>query len=367
MRVTLTEDLDALADEWRVLFERDPLAAPFLSVEWLTVWQRHFGADGVPWLLAIRDGERLAGLALFHLGHRRSLRFLTGLGVGFGDYWDVVAAPEDRPEVLAALATELRRRSGEWDALVIDKLPEDSPLVPALRRAGLRSLPATRWPSPRIVLPDSFDAYLEGLSKNRRYRIRRNLKVLDGGELSVRELTDPVAVTASLERWQALRVQWWEKRERQMMGEHGSERFLAFTQEVVLALIPSGRAAIWEVSSGDRLVGVTVNFMDGRTFYYWLWGFDAEFEQLRPGHILIAHAIRWSIETGRRYFDFMIGDEPYKYDYAPEDRAILSMTFGNRRPRSRAALGASQAKHLLSATRSRISSSERQIASRGRA
>lgn len=354
MRATLVEDLNALRGEWTPLFDSDSLAAPFLSFEWLSVWDRHWGAEGRPWILAVHEGERLAGLALFQLGHRRGLRFLTALGVGFGDYWDVIAASADRERAVAAVVAELRERSSEWDALVLDKLPEDSIVISALRGAGLRIEHQTRLPSPRIALPETFDEYLAGLSKNRRWRMRRNLKAIDSGELTVRTVSDPAEVRTALERWQALRVQWWEKRERDMLGEHGSGRFLAFTQDVVLALIPLDRAVVWEVRDREQLIGITINFLDKHTFYYWLWGFDSRFEELRPGHTLIAYGIRWSIETRRRYFDFMIGGEDYKYDYGPEDHGVLSMLVGNDRLRSRATLGLSRAMRTARAARSRI-------------
>ena len=69
--------------------------------------------------------------------------------------------------------------------------------------------------------------------------------------------------------------------------------------------------------------------------------------------------IRWSIETGRRYFDFMLGDEAYKYDYAPEDHGLLSMTVGNERPRSRVALGLSRTLRAAREAKSRIRSPRR--------
>lgn len=274
--------------------------------------------------------------------------------MGVGNYWDVLAAPEDREQVVPAIVAALGQRRSEWDALMVDKLPEDSATVDILRDSGLRVKHPVRSPSPRITLPDTFDAYLAGFSKNRRWRMRRNLKAIDGGQLSVRIVSDPTELRGVLERWQALRVEWWKKREREMLGEHGSERFLAFTQDVMLTLIPQGHAVVWEISEGAQLVGVAVNFLDERTFYYWLWGFDARIEDLRPGHTLIAYGIRWSIETGRRYFDFMVGGEDYKYDYAPEDRGVLSMAIGNGRLRSRAALGLLHLRQTALSARARV-------------
>jgi CelD/BcsL family acetyltransferase involved in cellulose biosynthesis len=348
VRVTLHRgDIAALRSQWIALFASDPDATPFLSFQWLSAWCEHWRADGDPWVLMVHDGERLAGLAALRLQTRAGLRLLRGLGVGVGNHWDVIATPATRERVLVAVARALRERSSEWDALFLDKLPEESGTEAALREAGLRLQHRIRWASPRIALPETFDEYLAGLSKNRRWRIRRNLQAIDSGDLSVSTVSGPGAQREAIRRWQAFRVEWWEKRERDMHSEHGSERFLAFTEAAITAMASEGLALVCEVRYHDELIGVTLDFLDASTFYYWLWGFDSSFEELRPGHTLIAHGIRRSIEQGRRYYDFMIGDEPYKYDYAPVDRAVLSMTVGNARPRSRAALGLSSLKRAV--------------------
>ncbi len=289
----------------------------------------------------------MVGLAPFVLNRRRGLRLLRGLGVGVGNYWDVLAAEDAREHVLAAVGGALRDRSSEWDALFVDKLPEGSRTEAALAAAGLRIGWRARSPSPRIELPRTFDDYLARLSQNRRQKVRRNLRVIDSGELTVGVVSDPDELKAAIARWQALRVAWWAQREQSMQAEHGSPRFLAFTQEMVAALVSTGQAVVWEVRHRGEVIGITINFLDDTAFYYWLWGFDLRVERLRPGHTLIAYGIRWSIETGRRYFDFMIGDEAYKYDYAPVERAVLTIDVGNRRLKSRAALGLSRLKHAV--------------------
>jgi len=338
--VTLvTDDIAGLEPDWRALTDRDTDATPFSSFQWASAWLRHWREGGAPWVLVAREKGRVVGLAPFVAHRRGGMRLLRGLGVGVGNYWDVLADPDRRGPVLAAVGRELRRRAAEWDVLFVDKLPEESGTPAALAAAGLRLGPAASSPSPRIELPATFDEYLVRLSANRRQKLRRNLRVLDGGELSVAEVTDPERVARAVDRWQALRVQWWAERERSLQSEHAGVRFLEFTQEAIAAMIPAGLAAVWEARVGEEVLGVALNFLDGRTFYYWLWGFDRRLAKLRPGHVLLAHAIRWSIETGRRHFDFMIGDEAYKYDYAPTDRAVLAFEVGSGRPRSRAALG----------------------------
>jgi CelD/BcsL family acetyltransferase involved in cellulose biosynthesis len=374
VHVTLVgDDIAELESDWSSLAGSDPEATPFSSFQWASVWLRHWADGGTPWVLAVHEGGLVeeggrvegesvqggrieegglegacvVGLAPFVLHRRGGLRLLRGLGVGVGNYWDVLAVEQSREQVLAAIASALRERSAEWDALFIDKLPEGSKTEGALAAAGLRIGWRSQSPSPRIELPATFDDYLARLSQNRRQKVRRNLRVIDSGEMTVGVVSDPQELRTAIDRWQALRVEWWAQRGQAMQEEHGSPRFLAFTQEVIADLVAVERALVWEVRHRGDLIGIAINFLDDTAFYYWLWGFDLRVEKLRPGHTLIAHCIRWSIETGRGYFDFMIGDEPYKSDYAPTERAVISVDVGNRTSRSRAALGLARLKRAV--------------------
>lgn len=339
------EDLGALQGEWGTLYDNDPTATPFSSFQWMSAWCRHWADGGRPWILVVYDGERLAGLAAFLLRGKGGLRFLSGLGVGVGNYWDVLAAPQDREQVVAAVAAALQRRSSEWDAFFMDKLPEESTTTQALRGAGLRVERITRLTSPRIDLPETFDDYLACVSSRRRRDIRRSLRKLDSGELTIRPVSDPGELRTAIERWQALKVQWWTKREMPMDPEHGSRRFLDFTIEALTAMAPRDQAAVWEMRQGEEVVAIKIGLLDEATFYGWLFGFDLRFENLQPGHMLIAYGIRWSIQEKLRYYDFMLGAESYKYHYAPRDREVLTATVGSPRLRSRATLGLSRLRH----------------------
>jgi CelD/BcsL family acetyltransferase involved in cellulose biosynthesis len=354
VRVTLIDDLADLQHEWRALFDSDPTATPFASFEWLSAWYRHWADGGKPWVLAVRDGDRIAGAAALLLRRRGGLRFLAGLGTGVGNYWDVIAAPGDREQVLAAVAAALQQRSSEWDAFFMDKLPEESATEAALGRVGLRFAHRTRVSSPRIELPDSFEDYLAGLSGKRRRSIRLSLRPIDNGELVLRAVTDPDDLSGAVVRLLALKSEWWQKREREMNPEHASTRFRAFTSEVVVSMVPQGMAELWEVCYRDEVIAVTINLLDDASLYGWLFGFDFRHENLRLGNMLIAYAIRQSIEADRSYFDFMVGDEEYKYGYAPIDRGVLSATVGSSRPRSRVALGLSHLKRVALPTGMRV-------------
>jgi CelD/BcsL family acetyltransferase involved in cellulose biosynthesis len=94
-------------------------------------------------------------------------------------------------------------------------------------------------------------------------------------------------------------------------------------------------------------VGVYVNLIDDDVFYWYLGGFEPKCSRLGLGKLSIAYGIRWSIATGRRYFDMTRGEESFKYYFGAANRHCPSVVVGNDRLRSRSAYAASDARDRL--------------------
>jgi len=88
-------DVEAALDEWAAVYATDPVATPFVSPAWARAWMHRWSPKAQPWVLMVRDGSRLAGLAPLTLRRYGALRVLGLLGKEPGDYWDVIAAPDD--------------------------------------------------------------------------------------------------------------------------------------------------------------------------------------------------------------------------------------------------------------------------------
>jgi len=327
--------------EWEALYAADPAATPFTSPWWARAWCRHWADGQDSWLVTVRDRGRLVGLAPLALRRRGPARVLFGLGTVVGNYWDVLAAPDSRNEVLGVVARALDDRSADWDVVVLDRLPQGSRTPSTLGHASLAL--RTRQPTPYLgmALPASLDAYLATVSAKARSAIRKRLRSVDNGEIALRQIDDPGELPTAVDTWQAMRSQWWSERGRSMNPEHASPRFRDFTIDAFQALVPAGRALVWEFTHEGEVVGIAFNFVDPRCFYHWLGAFDPGHQRLRLGQLVIALGIRSSIDAGRTYYDFMLGDESYKHAYGPVMRQAPSFVIGNRRLRSRTALEAS--------------------------
>jgi CelD/BcsL family acetyltransferase involved in cellulose biosynthesis len=341
VRAELHRDpIDPLLPEWEELFARDPEATPFSSPGWARAWWPHWAAGAQPWVVTVRDRGRLAGIAPLVSARRGPFKVLSELGRPPGNYWAVVAAPEARAAVNDAVAGAIRSHAGEWDALLLGGLPEGSHTEAALRRAGLRVRSRRPAPYPGIELPESFERYLEELPRKRRKDLRRHVRRLEDERLELRDVRDPVELRAAVDRWQEIRVRWWQSRSKKMDPEHATSRFRDFMRDLVAALVPPGLAQVWEFRYDGEVVGVEINLMDANRYYSWMGAYAPEVGQLGLGKLAIGESIRASIEAGRSYYDLMVGDEDYKYWYGATDRYCRWMMVGSGRPVSRAAFAA---------------------------
>jgi len=348
MRVVVHAEItDALLAEWAELFARDPEATPFSSPGWAKVWWSRRGAGARLFVLAVRDGETLVGLAPLVLRRTGPFRVVRPFADDLADYWEVLAAPASRAGVVEAIAREIRRRAGEWDVFLLKRLPPASATPAAFAAAGLRLQAQPTSPYPAIELPSSFDAYLGSLPTERRTNLRRRLRHLDEGELTLHEITDRESIPEAIDRWHQIRNDQWSSRGRELAPLHRTDEFRDFLREIALELVPRGLCLLWEFHRGAEVVGSFLNLADDRAFYAYMGGYRADAGRLGIGKIATAEAIRRSISSGRRRYDFLEGAESYKYWYGAEDRRSEAHIAMSGRPRSRAAVALGTALHRL--------------------
>jgi CelD/BcsL family acetyltransferase involved in cellulose biosynthesis len=58
-----------------------------------------------------------------------------------------------------------------------------------------------------------------------------------------------------------------------------------------------------------------------------LWGYNSgvgrEYMELSPGWVLLGHVLKWVNDNQRAEFDFMRGDEEYKYRFGAINRYVM--------------------------------------------
>ncbi len=333
-RVDTLADFHRLKPAWDALYRSDPETQLFLSWQWLAGPLENYPGEWMILVARTSDGTAV-GLLPLHLQTvwsksrkqiRNELHFVGQLF--WADYCGLLCHPEHEEAVLSAFAAALKqmhwshvylkdfRISDRRFALFMAPFADERLVTESLPSVGDDG-EANNLICPYIDLPDTFATYLaEKLSSNTRQKINRFLRKLDSS--SVYRVTTTTGVT----RIRDLQIleKLWSNMWRELKGEKTAP--LAGMYGVIVQrgleddLVHS--CVLWHEESP---VAILVSFVDWEKsrLLFFVSGRDENFRDLPVGLVLHAWNIRWAIEHGLRTYDFLRGNEPYKYSLGAVD------------------------------------------------
>jgi CelD/BcsL family acetyltransferase involved in cellulose biosynthesis len=328
-------DLGALEHAWLKL-QGEAEHSFFQSWGWVGCWLSVLPAEIKPLILRISRGDEVVGLAL--LTPRTGVRHYVF--VSRGQYLSESGDPSldvltieyngmlaklgfERPVVDHALKF-LREVVSGWDELFISGLADSAEQMYAACAAanGLYALVLGIKPYFYVnlgELRDSRQDYLEAISSNTRYQIRRALRGYEkSGDLAVnvaRTMDEAFAYLAELK--QRHQSYWMAKGH---AGAFSQGLFETFHRRLIETRFRFGEIQLIEIVAGDSPIGYLYNFIKGNHVYSYQSGFQYDTDsKLKPG--LASHylAIEHNIRAGADIYDFMAGDSQYKRSLATHD------------------------------------------------
>lgn len=301
------------AAEWDALHAATG-ASPFMSAAWHAGWVGS-GEAGDAFVIVQRNAggtvEAIFPFSIRRLPYRRvPFRTLTWAvsDTAAPDHLDLLAAPTAD---LAPLARQVL--SLPWTVLHLGALAESAPgarrLAAELVTMGCHVDFHTYNRCPFIDLPATWEGLLHEMSSSRRENVRRKERALFKRYHVEVEQVPPDRFE---EGWNTL-VSLHEKRWDQ--GVLGGAGRLAQHR----AMVADGGAA-WEtwlsiLRADGRPVAAWYGFAANGTVSYYQGGRDPAYGRDSVGQVLMGIMIRRAIERGFRRFDFMRGEEPYKFTW----------------------------------------------------
>jgi CelD/BcsL family acetyltransferase involved in cellulose biosynthesis len=301
--------------EWAELAARDPMRHVFVLPAWGRAWWEQFGAGKELVVLTFLDPQPvgLAALTLEDVDGGGRLRFLGG-----DDLTDYMGPLTAGPEHLAAVADALVRYACEeiegWSLFDAKCLPVPFGfaewLVEAADRLGVGFEIDQHETTAVLPLPSSFEEYLDSLAAKNRHEVRRKMRRFEREAPDARLVT---ATEASLEQDFRDFVEMHRGSGGPKGHFMGPERE-TFFRRLADSLQPLGKLSLDFLEAGGRRVASTFSFRHERTFYLYNSAYDASLRAISPGFIQVVKLIERSITGGDNRFDFLRGEERYKYD-----------------------------------------------------
>lgn len=308
---------------WNRLLARSSTVVPFLTWQFQTTWWQTL-SEGSLRLLGVQDAaaEWIGALPLYESSgpDGQALRLIGGVDVA--DYLDLVAVAGHEEAAWKALLAALA--DSPWRAIELRPIPVASPslsVLPTLAHAAGLSCRVDRDDRcPVIDLPATWEAYLAQLSSKDRHELRRKLRRADGARPRIEVARTPAGIGALMDSFIAL-----HRKSKAGKARFMDTRMEGFFRRMGAAMAGAGWAALWLLWLDDRPAAALFCLEYGETVGLYNSGFDPEARALSPGVVLIARTIEDAIARGYRRYDFLRGDEPYKYGFGAVPTDVMRL------------------------------------------
>ncbi|WP_052950693.1 GNAT family N-acetyltransferase [Devosia limi] len=348
MRVDLidtAEGFAALREQWDAVYAADSFARYFLSHRFLSGWLPTLGTQ---WLVLAARGDRRKDpyQAFFPLrlgsvrrpdGHYVNEVFMAGnYSV---DYTGMLTEPTVERSAVSAFAARLKQM--HWWEINLDYVPAGDRRYHDLaahfpravfgieteervnKRDGVNNLVC-----PWARLPNSWDSYLDQLSANTRQKLRRLLRAFEADPEMDIIFPSAESFDGDMERLSFLWASKWAARK----GEARTRTLLKGSAALLRESFSIGDLFMPMLRRNGRMVVGLASFLDRqkKAAHFYMTGRDETYEGASPGLLLHAWSIRHLIDQGFVSYDFMRGDEPYKWLFAGEQLDLQCLRIATR-------------------------------------
>lgn len=316
---------ELLSSEWDGLASHGMTDTPFQTLAYQRAWWTHLKPEGAALLSIVTrsDEGTLLGIGCFYA--RDGQLHFNGC-IEETDYLDLITPADQAKEVWQA-TWECLVAEGfpAWRVLELCNVPAASPtrtILPELARTrGLEIDESVNEVCPVIQLPITFDDYLSMLDSKQRRELSRKLRRAEAADVVTTVIDAGAGLDVEVDDFlDLLQKSTFEKRD----WLNGGRR--ALFHEVAQAAQDAGTLQLMFTSIEGRRAAGLFNFDYRDRIWVYNSGLDpAAFAALSPGLVLTATAIQHAIESGRKEFDFLRGDEEYKYRFGAVDTRIYRL------------------------------------------
>ena len=315
--------------DWDSLVERSETNVPFLRYGYLKNWWEFKGGGEWPEnsdlvLIAGFSDDQLVGIApLFSPADADEKKLLLLGSIEISDYLDLICLPEHKPEFIRKTLALVAQDMPGISLIDFINIPQTSSTLQLTEenagKAGWKSAIEQAYHTPAITLAEDWDTYLAGIDKKQRHEIRRKMRRAEEN--------------SDLIQWHIVEEQ--EKLDSEIQAffslmemDPDKKKFLTLQMRIQMSEIchwafDEGILQLSFLQIGQSKAAGYLCFDYGKHLLVYNSGFDYQFSEYSPGWVLLSYLIQHAIKTGKSHFDFMRGDETYKYRFGAEDGFVM--------------------------------------------
>lgn len=298
-----TVQLEECKSLWERLVSLEPHHYPFYTHGWHMAWKESLAPTADT--LVYSNGDALVSLVI-----QGNEAHLSG-GEEIADYLDCLGQDTKKEAFWKELLPFLRH-TGQTK-LVLRNVPAHSPTKDILVSLGATA--DIEDMTPTMLLPETDEAYLLSLDRKSRHEFKRKVKKFElaypSSEIVVSKTVD-IAVLLNLMK-------------------HDVDKKIFLTKEmeeffIAIPTIPEVKTlqTTLKIQNG-LIIASSIFFIVDDTLLLYNSGFDAVYQG--SGFYLKAKTILWAIKNGYKEYNFLQGQERYKYELGGKSVPVYKIIY----------------------------------------
>ena len=331
--ITQRDALDAIVPAWNALLDDSATSAVFSTPEWQLTWLDVLPAVSPRYIVISDDAGRMRGLLPLAQRERRVGMFalqtleLGGEAVVGAAHLGLIARAEDAAGVWTAAAEQVRVCSGNADLVrfaEMDVGAADDVLAVVPQGGGWRPCHPRDDVAPRLSLPTDGADVVDSLRSSRRAKLRyyerHFARSYPSGVIALNEERMPL--DAALDVLDSLHAARWRLR-----GETGvlaDPVLRAFSRRFARLAQQRGWLRLFQLFAEDQVVATLLTLHWRGVASTWLLGWRPDFAKFNVSELLFLHSMRVAAREGLGTYDFVRGNETYKFRFASDAPVLRS-------------------------------------------
>jgi CelD/BcsL family acetyltransferase involved in cellulose biosynthesis len=337
--ISESNEFESLSEVWDSLLRKSKDDNPiYLTHEWLLTWWKHFGeSKKLNVLLIEKEGQTIGIVPLMRTEYRIGLikiHALETIGSLNCNHIGLIASGSSE-EAVSAFLTYLEEEFAKGELLLrLTWIRDDSRFLDLLRRRNSLSTNSlvmqekVKTLAPYITLPATWDGYFRSLRSNRRHTLRRILRSLEKAHtVEFRDCTKD-NLENTLSRFIDLHEKRWQSAN--VSGVFSDPKMEGFYRDIATQFVKKGWLHFSCLIVDSEVASAEYAFIYNQKFYCAITARDIRYSDYGVGHIHQMFLIKYAIEKGLREFDFLRGEEPYKFHWTESSRKYINSVMGKK-------------------------------------
>ncbi len=323
------ESLNAMRTDWNALLKRDSNRTIFQLWEWQSlVWEHMHGEKDRLCILALYRDNRLVGIAPLCLRLIRiccvRMTVLCFLGDRYIDYQQVIADDDFREDVFHSAAAWILGRKDNWDFVQLENMignEANQLLMVALEKGEYNFKKLVSGKAPFLTLDRSRSLYDQFYDPGFvRYLKRKKKKMEKDLDVSFNRVKDEKELDGCFRDFVGLNRQ--RSRDKLQIGIFRQSSIEDMVRALAIALLKAGLLRFYFLHVQGKPAASLFNFAFDGKIYYYQSGFDLSYRKYSVGHLCHLFAIEEAWNEDCSEYDFLAGDETYKWQWTEKFRTL---------------------------------------------